>query len=271
MAVETESVVVSNRKIQSVYFKLEIRCPPIAQHIEPGQFVMLRVAQTSPFLLRRPFSVYRTLSTRHPDGSRKDRLVIIYKKVGKGTEKMTALEAGETVDLIGPLGNGFRLPPLPSSASVVLIGGGVGIVSLYSLGETLKAGHLSVFVGGRTRQDVLCVKDFARLEATVFTATEDGSLGFKGTVIDLFRSEKRKFEGDGVCYVYACGPMAMLKELSKAVRSKRFISQGSLETRMACGFGACYGCVVKTRNPETPYLRVCKEGPVFDLSEIVWE
>jgi len=271
MAIETEAIVVSNRKIQSVYFRLEIRCPPIVQRIEPGQFVMLRVAQTSSFLLRRPFSVYRTLSARHPGGSRKGRLVLIYKKVGKGTEKMTALKEGETVDVIGPLGNGFLLPPLPSSANIVLIGGGVGIVSLYSLAETLKAGNLSVFVGGKTKQDVLCVKDFRKLKATVFTATEDGSLGFKGTVIDLFRSEKRKFKGNGVCHVYACGPMAMLKELSKTVRSKRFISQASLETRMACGFGACYGCVVKTRDPETPYLRVCKEGPVFDLRKIVWE
>jgi len=196
---------------------------------------------------------------------------MIYKQVGKGTQRMTEFKKGETVDLIGPLGNGFRLPPLPSSETIVLIGGGVGIVSLFSLAEAVQAGRLFVFVGGKTKRDVLCTQDFGKLTPRIFVATEDGSLGRKGTVIDLFRSEKRRVLGAKPSWVYSCGPTPMLKALSGVLDAGLFVCQASLETRMACGFGACYGCVVKTKDPQTPYHRVCKEGPVFDLREIVWE
>jgi dihydroorotate dehydrogenase electron transfer subunit len=271
MAIETKGTIVSNRNIQSVYFRLEIHCPAIAQPIKPGQFVMLRVTPGPSPLLKRPFSVYRRYSTRHPEAGRRGNLVIIYKKVGKGTERMTELKRGEEVELIGPLGNGFRLPPLPSSKNMILIAGGVGIVSLYSLAGASSAGKLSVFVGGRTKEDILCLPDFKKVTRDIHVATEDESLGFKGTVVDLFRSEKARFDAKDTWYVYSCGPMAMLKGLSEAVLSKPFVSQASLETRMGCGFGACYGCVVKTKDPQTPYHRVCKEGPVFDFQDILWD
>ena len=271
MTIETKGRTVSNRKIRSVYFKLEIHCPAIAEQIKPGQFIMLRVTRHPSPLLKRPFSVYRSYSVRHPEPKHRGNLVILYKKVGKGTERMTELKKGESVELIGPLGNGFRLPPLPSSANRILIGGGVGIVSLYSLVKGALPGNLFVFVGGRTKEDILCVPDFKKFTRHVFVATEDGSLGFKGNVIDLFRSQKAAFKEKDPSYVYACGPMAMLKGLSEAAAAEPFACQASLETRMACGFGACYGCVVKTKDPKTPYHRVCKEGPVFDLHDILWD
>jgi dihydroorotate dehydrogenase electron transfer subunit len=271
MAIETKGMIVSNRNIRSVYFRLELHCPPIAQAIKPGQFVMLRVTSSPSPLLKRPFSIYRRYSVRHPEVGRRGNLVIIYKKVGKGTERMTELKRGEKIELIGPLGNGFRLPPLPSSKNMILIAGGVGIVSLYSLAGASSPGKLSVFVGGRTKEDILCLSDFKKVTQHVHVATEDGSMGFKGTVVDLFRSEKAGFDGKETWYVYCCGPMAMLKGLSEAVSSKPFVCQASLETRMACGFGACYGCVVKTKDLQTPYHRVCKEGPVFDLQDILWD
>jgi dihydroorotate dehydrogenase electron transfer subunit len=270
MAVEASGMVVDNRKIQSVYYTLEIQCPPVADVVLPGQFVMLRVARNGSPLLRRPFSVYRAYPVRSPKVAQRGSLLIIYKLVGKGTQKMVDFTKGERVDLIGPLGNGFHLPPLPFSGSLVLIGGGVGIVSLYSLAEAVRAGRLMVFVGGRTRQDILCTRDFLKMTPHVFVATEDGSRGFKGTVIDLFRSEKGRFKGKEI-FVYSCGPMNMLKELSETLDPNRFSCQVSLEARMACGFGACYGCAVKTKDPQTPYHRVCKEGPVFDLHELLWE
>ena len=271
MTIETKGTTVSNRRIRSLYFKLEIHCPTIAEQIKPGQFIMLRVTRNTSPLLKRPFSVYRSYAVRHPETRRRGNVVILYKNVGKGTERMTELKSGENVELIGPLGNGFRLPPLPSSANMILIGGGVGIVSLYSLAEASSPGNLFVFVGGRTKEDILCVPDFKKFTRHVFVATEDGSLGFKGNVIDLFRSERALFKEKDSSYVYACGPMAMLKGLSEAAASEPFTCQASLEARMACGFGACYGCVVKTKDPQTPYHRVCKEGPVFDLHEILWE
>ncbi len=185
---------------------------------------------------------------------------------------MTELKEGDKVDLIGPLGNGFTPSHAPSSKRAVLIGGGVGIVSLYSVAEDLKAGRkLSVFIGGRTKDDILCVDDFEKLDSEIFIATEDGSLGYKGTVVDLFVSKRERIWAEGACSIYSSGPVGMLRSLAKALGSKKNLCEASFEARMACGFGACWGCVIRTKDPTTPYQRVCKEGPVFNLGSIVWK
>jgi dihydroorotate dehydrogenase electron transfer subunit len=182
---------------------------------------------------------------------------------------MTALRKGQEVDLIGPLGHGFT-PPAPSS-NVVLIGGGIGIVSLYPLAERFRPTNLLIFIGGRTGNDILCFKDFKQLGAAPLISTEDGSLGFQGTVIDLFLSHRKKFGRNGSYSIYACGPSGMLRELARLTRTDRFFYEVSMEARMGCGFGACWGCVVKTNDPKTPYQRVCHEGPVFNLKNLIWE
>jgi dihydroorotate dehydrogenase electron transfer subunit len=271
MPLQTEGTVVKNERIKSLYFTLGIYCPAIANQIKPGQFVMLKVSDNISPLLRRPFSVYKSYSDNHPEKKERGYLFILYKKVGRGTQKMTTFKKGQKLDLIGPLGNGFRLPALPSSAKAILIGGGMGIVSLYPLAEALKDGELFVFIGGKTQEDILCVEDFKKFNSTIFIATEDGSLGVQGTVVDLFLSKRKKFRKNEEYYVYACGPVAMLEALAKALKFKNFICQASLEARMGCGFGACWGCVVKTNHPRTPYQRVCQDGPVFRLENIVWE
>jgi dihydroorotate dehydrogenase electron transfer subunit len=220
---------------------------------------------------------------------------------------MTELEEGQRVDMIGPLGNGFTLPPLPFSKKIVLIGGGVGIASLFPIAERLirsttpsaplqdgvkkgcsgptlrkfgpsgrrieesTSSKIQVFIGAKTRNDLICVEDFEELNLKSFVATEDGSSGFKGTVVDLFLHESLEFSGRSLNYVYSCGPFDMLKELARVLKSDGFLCQVSLEARMACGFGACWGCVVKTHDTKAPYQRVCKEGPVFDLKDIIWE
>lgn len=233
---------------------------------------MVKTSIGSDPLLRRPFSVYRTHPDRKgPTPSRRQHLSLIYKRVGKGTLRMTELEAGQEVDLIGPLGNGFTLPPLPSSRRAILIGGGVGIVSLFPLVEALGKTPLLVFIGGQTREDLLCVDEFREKGADLWLATEDGSLGFRGTAIDLLRSRREVLGKDGLGALYACGPVGMLKALAKTVESTEVVCQVSLEARMGCGFGACWGCVVKTKGPERSYERVCKEGPVFNLKEIDWD
>jgi dihydroorotate dehydrogenase electron transfer subunit len=271
MPLQTDGIVARNRRIKSHYFMLGISCPPIANQIKPGQFVMLKVSDNASPLLRRPFSVYKSYPVSHPERRKRGHLFILYKTVGKGTQRMSTLSKGQKVDLIGPLGNGFALPPLPSSASCILIGGGVGIVSLYPLAEAWGGRKCHVFIGGKTKDDILCIEDFRKLNSTVFTATEDGSLGFRGTVVDLFLSQAKKFNGNERSHVYACGPAPMLRALARTVTSKKFICQVSLEARMGCGFGACWGCVVKTRHPKIPYQRVCQEGPVFRLEDVAWE
>ena len=250
---------------------LGIYCPPIANQIKPGQFVMLKVSDNTFPLLRRPFSVYKSYPASHPEKRKRGHLIILYKKVGVGTRRMTALRKGQKVDLIGPLGNGFSLPPLPSSAHCVLIGGGVGIVSLYPLAEALRGRKLSVLIGGKTQNDILGAEDFRKLNSYIFMATEDGSLGVRGTVVDLFISQAKRFKRSEKWHIYACGPVPMLRALAGTVKSRKFICQVSLEARMGCGFGACWGCVVKTKHPRTPYQRVCQEGPVFRLEDIAWE
>jgi dihydroorotate dehydrogenase electron transfer subunit len=271
MPLQTDGIVVKNGRIKSFYFLLGIYCPPIANQIKPGQFVMLKVSDDSSPLLRRPFSVYKSYPVSHPEKRKRGHLFILYKKVGKGTRKMTSWKKGQKVNLIGPLGNGFTLPPLPSSTHIILIGGGVGIVSLFPLTEALGGKKLFVFIGGKTQVDILCMEDFKKFNSNIFVATEDGSLGVQGTVVDLFLSQRKKFKRNEKYSIYACGPVAMLKALAKTVKTKNFICQASLEARMGCGFGACWGCVVKTNHPKTPYQRVCKDGPVFRLEDIVWE
>ncbi len=271
MPLQTEGIILKNGRIKSLYFILWIYCPRIADQVKPGQFVMLKVSDDRTPLLRRPFSVYKSYGASHPEKRKRGCLVIVYKRVGRGTQKMTIFRKGQKVDLIGPLGNGFSLSPLPSSEKSILIGGGMGIISLFSLNEALGGKNLTVFIGGKTRNDILCVDDFRKIGSKILVATEDGSLGTRGTVVDLFSSRRKRFNSNEKYSVYACGPVAMLKALAKSVRFKNLTCQASLEARMGCGFGACWGCVVKTNHPQAPYQRVCKDGPVFPLKDIVWE
>ena len=155
MPLQAQGIVLKNRKIQSLYFLLEIDCPPIATLIKPGQFVMLKIYGSQSPLLRRPFSLFKKDLGRHAAKEKRRRFSILYKKVGRGTQKMTELEKGEKVDIIGPLGNGFTSPPPFSYRNAILIGGGVGIVSLFPLAEAMEAGRkLFVFIGGKTKTDI---------------------------------------------------------------------------------------------------------------------
>ncbi len=272
--------VLKNKNLKSCYYLLEIYCPWIASRIKPGQFIMLRTSEPPYPLLRRPFSVFYTRGGSPSEG----RLAILYKVVGKGTQKMTEWKEGQKINLIGPLGNGFTLPPHSYSSEIILIGGGIGVVSLYLLAERLKGRELYVLIGGKTQEDILCRNEFKKLTSNLLIATEDGSKGFHGTVVDLFSTLRGKFNR-GPYYLYSCGPMEMLKELRRnlsfRMAEKKFVAQVSLEARMGCGFGACWGCVVKTRAPNLShrvgpdsvglYQRVCKEGPVFNFEEIVWD
>jgi dihydroorotate dehydrogenase electron transfer subunit len=272
MPLQTHGVVLRNERVQSLYFLLEMDCSPIARIIKPGQFVMVKISQSQDLLLRRPFSLFKNTPGRQGPKKRWGRLSILYKTVGKGTQKMTKMEKGDRVDLIGPLGNGFTFSSPSTSQRTILIAGGVGIVPLYPLAEALKAGeNLFVFMGGKTKNDILCVEDFKKLNSNTFVATEDGSLGYQGTVIDLFLSKREKLWKEAPSPIYSSGPLGMLKELAEALGPKKYLCQASLEARMGCGFGACWGCVVRTTDTRIPYQRVCKEGPVFNLGKIFWE
>lgn len=210
-----------------------------------GQFVNLKL---DGFYLRRPISVC------DKDG---DTLTLIYKVVGKGTEKMSEMTRGDSVSVLTGLGNGYDLTK--SGDAPLLIGGGVGVPPMYLLAKELikKGCKVSVILGFNTKDEIFYKKEFAELGCDVTVTTVDGSHGVKGFVTDALP--------ESYSYFYTCGPEPMLKAVYKATVTS---GQFSFEERMGCGFGACMGCSCKTL---TGYKRICKDGPVLEKEEILWE
>ena len=184
-------------------------------------------------------------------------LTIIYKVVGEGTAQMAAMQAGERLDILTGLGNGYDLST--AGEHPVLLGGGVGVPPLYMLAKQLVAQgkKVSVVLGFNKAGEVFYADEFAALGADVTVTTVDGSMGVKGFVTDALPQD--------YTYFYTCGPEPMLKAVYKATVTS---GQMSFEERMGCGFGACMGCSCKTI---TGYKRICKEGPVMRKEEILWE
>lgn len=211
----------------------------------PGQFVNLKL---DGFFLRRPISVCDC------EG---ERLTLIYKVVGHGTEKMAAMTEGESLSILTGLGNGYDTSL--SGEHPVLLGGGVGVPPLYLLAKKLRdeGKKVSVILGFNTKSEIFCEEAFLSLGCDVKVTTADGSYGTKGFVTDALP--------DTYTHFYACGPEPMLKAVYRATTTG---GQLSFEERMGCGFGACMGCSCKTL---TGNKRICKEGPVMKKEEILWE
>ena len=211
----------------------------------PGGFVNIRL---DGLFLRRPISVY---------DSEPGSLTILYKVVGKGTEQMAAMKPGETLDVLTGLGNGYDLSK--SGETPVLLGGGVGVPPLYLLAKKLIAEGKKpqAVLGFNTAAEVFGEAEFKALGCGVTVTTADGSYGVKGFVTDALPAE--------YSYFYTCGPEPMLRAVYRATKTT---GQLSFEERMGCGFGACMGCSCKTI---TGYKRICREGPVLEKEEIIWD
>lgn len=242
------AVVVENVFVSNAYTRLTILAPEIAEHAKPGMFVSFLCGPDT--TLRRPFAVMQT------EG---ERVTFLIKVVGKGTEFLSAVTPGETLSAFGPLGNAFPLPKKNERA--ILVGGGVGIPPLYNLAKTLSREGIetAVFIGARTKEGILLEREFVSL-AKVYTATDDGSYGRKGTVIDLL--EETAVNGTAL---YACGPKAVLNGARDIALKKAIPSWLSLEAYMGCGYGACLGCAVETTEG---YALCCADGPVFEGARI---
>jgi dihydroorotate dehydrogenase electron transfer subunit len=189
--------------------------------------------------------------------------------VGKGTRMLSNLHHGDLLDLLAPLGRGFQGGP--QGEEKILVGGGVGLAPLYYLAKELvqEGERVRLFAGGRNRDDILCITEFERLGVETYVATDDGTLGERGLVTEVLE----KHLGPTGMRIFACGPMPMLNAVSRLAQSRGVPCQVSLEAYMACGVGACLGCVMKGANhtDETPdYRCVCKDGPVFDSFELKW-
>ena len=212
----------------------------------PGQFVNILLSGK---FLRRPISVCDYDDTT---------LTIVYKVVGKGTAQMSAMTAGEELDILTGLGNGYDLTVCGEKP--VLLGGGVGVPPMYNLAKKLIAEgkKVSVILGFNTKSEVFYEEEFKKLGCNVTVTTVDGSYGTKGFVTTAL-------ENMDYSYFYTCGPEPMLKAVYKTSTTS---GQMSFEERMGCGFGACMGCTVKVKGG---YKRICKDGPVLDRDEILWE
>ena len=235
--------ILTNTPLTSSVYKMALRGDTSAI-TAPGQFVNIRLEGK---FLRRPISVcdYDV-----------ETLTLVYKVVGSGTEQMAAMKAGETLDILTGLGNGYDLSP--AGEAPVLIGGGVGVPPLYHLAKKLlsQGKAVNVILGFNTREEIFFEEEFKALGCTVTVTTVDGSCGVKGFVTNALP--------ENYTYFYTCGPEPMLKAVYRATATS---GQMSFEERMGCGFGACMGCSCKTL---TGYKRICKEGPVMRKEEIAW-
>ena len=236
--------IVENTALTDSVYRMVLR-GDVSAVAAPGQFVNILL---DGLYLRRPISVCDVSDNT---------LTIIYKVVGKGTEQMSRMETG-SLDVLTGLGNGYDLSL--SGEKPVLLGGGVGVPPMYLLAKRLIAQgkKVSVILGFNTQSEVFYEKEFKALGAEVTVTTVDGSYGTKGFVTDVLKNMD-------YTYFYTCGPEPMLKAVYKASRTS---GQMSFEKRMGCGFGACMGCSCKTL---TGYKRICKEGPVMQKEELLWE
>jgi dihydroorotate dehydrogenase electron transfer subunit len=268
-----KSLILANVEVSPGYWRMRMTAPPAACQAMPGQFVMVRVRDAIDPLLRRPFGIFDlgTFVTEFTDCGRQTYLEILFKVVGKGTAILSALQPGDHLDILGPLGKGF-IPGAPAGEKI-LVGGGIGLPPLYYLATQLVAeSRVRLFAGGRTKEDILCITEFERLGVETYVATDDGTLGDRGLVTEVLERHLDALGGDAT--LFACGPVPMLKAVAAIAERRQIACQVSLEAAMACGMGACLGCVIPGRHhdpPGTPDFRcVCKEGPVFDSREIQW-
>lgn len=230
---------------------------PIEPTVEPtpGQFYMIQTGNSLDPLLKRPFSYCRKTA---------DTIQFLYVVKGKGTSRMKALKPGDKMQVIGPLGTGYPKPL--RGFTPLLIAGGIGIASLFPLAERLRK-HFCFIYGARCRSELLMLRELEQLGSELLTCTDDCSFGRGGTVADIL-THLLASPANVSYMIYACGPKPMLAAVSRIARDNRIRGFMSLEENMACGFGACLGCAVQTIKG---YKRVCKEGPVFPIEEIVWQ
>ncbi|WLR53491.1 dihydroorotate dehydrogenase electron transfer subunit [Mesobacillus subterraneus] len=248
--------IVSNRQIADNIFELVLAGELSSEMKQAGQFVHVKVADGLDPLLRRPISIASI-----NDGS----FTIIYRRQGKGTSLLAEKSTGMTVDVLGPLGNGFPVDEAEPGQTAVLVGGGVGVPPMYELAKQLARKGVNVvsIIGFQSFESVFYEKELSEF-GEVFVATVDGSYGRTGFVTDIL--EGLEVQAD---IVFACGPTPMLRSIENGQYAQK--TYLSLEERMGCGIGACFACVCHTKDDPKglPYKKVCSDGPVFQAGEVV--
>lgn len=237
------------------FYDLILSAEDIAREAKCGQFVHIACTGKT---LRRPISI---CEINQAEGT----IRLVYEIRGEGTRWLSGCKAGELLDILGPLGNGFTVPS--TAKYPVFVGGGLGVPPLLEAAKG-SAEKSTVLLGFRSRQVMILQQDFERIGAEVQLATDDGSAGYHGLVTDLLQ---QKIDQKKCDYIAACGPVPMLRAVAQAAEKAGISCEISLEERMGCGVGACLVCACKIRRSgQEEYLRVCKDGPVFDAKESVF-
>lgn len=275
------SRVVENVRVARDTYRIRLECPSIAAPIVPGQFLMVRLAGRNDPLLGRPLALYDTILDSSNSAQAID---IVYLVVGKVTALLSELDPGSSVELWGPLGNGFPAVTgvQPEREHLILVAGGIGQTPFLALAEerlglhrygqpprnALRAGKITFCYGARDREYLACLEDFERLGIEVRVSTDDGSAGHQGLVTDLLADSLDKTSL--APFVIGCGPEPMLAAMARLLGQRNVPGLVSLETPMACGMGICFSCVARVRDSQGgwDYRRTCVEGPIFNAQAI---
>jgi dihydroorotate dehydrogenase electron transfer subunit len=254
---EEKGILAENINIGGNFFLIKIKAPYISKNSIPGNFVMVAVSCSNDPLLKRPLGIFN---------SEPPFIYLYYETVGKGTNLLSKKQKNDEIDLIGPLGNGFPIPP--KNEKIILIGGGRGIAPLFYALNKLRSNNLIYTIYGASDKNSHNFTDKIEVlnPGKNFFYTDDGSAFSKGFVTSEIDKIVRDTNAD---IIFSCGPHGMLKSLSKISSRLKLKNHTSLESKMGCGFGICHSCVVK--DSAGNYKKVCIDGPVFDSEEIDWE
>ncbi len=253
---EEKCVIIENRNIRKNYYLITFQSQYISEHAKPGNFVMTAVSNTYEPLLKRPFGI---LDVNPPH------IRLYYEIIGKGTQIMSELKAGDQVNVLGPLGNSF---PELKNKNILMIGGGRGIAPLfYAIGNYTKENSVYLSYGAKTSDDMNLLEEIGKLPIKeTWLYTDDGSKGTKGFVTtglpDIIKEKS-------IDVTISCGPDAMFESLHHTIKDAGTENYVSMEAMMGCGFGICFSCAVKT--VEGGYKKVCSDGPVFKMEAMAWE
>ncbi|MEW6260256.1 MAG: dihydroorotate dehydrogenase electron transfer subunit [Thermodesulfobacteriota bacterium] len=261
-----QAMVLWNLEIKSNAYKLALSCNAAYRNAVPGQFVTLHLADRCNVLLRRPFSIHRVFEFKPDQWA----IEILYKVVGPFTRALTMVPEGQSVSLMGPLGNGFHVPQ--EASTVYLAAGGVGVAPMRFFVEDWmargrEAMDVVLFLGGRTREDVLCEADFRKFNVEVIVTTDDGSYGDQCLLTTPLEERVQRKRPD---IILACGPKGMLACVAGIASRFGVSCQVSLETMMACGMGVCLGCALPDASTPTKMLHACMDGPVVEAERVTW-
>jgi len=257
---QQKAQVLWNYKICDSYYKLGLQCSDNYESSHPGQFIMLGIDEIRTNLFRRPFSIHRLIKR---NGLFKG-IELLYKVVGKTTSILSTYDKSNKVDILGPLGKGFKIKQ--NCKHFFFVAGGVGVAPLLYLVLSLQEHDFDlsssvVFLGGKSKNDLLCIDDFLNMGMSVQITTDNGSKGQKGLITDLL---KKSLIDKCPDVIYTCGPYPMIKAVVNIAEKHKVACQVSIETIMACGMGVCLGCAVEKKKYSDKYLHVCIDGPVFE-------